>query len=49
MNIEWRAHKTHFIEYTLPIFESELKQASIEIIEFDIKFGEIFVVCRSTD
>ena len=45
-NIEYRLDLTHFIEYTYEDFNNELSQAGLEIISSEIKFGEIYAVCK---
>ncbi len=45
MDVEWRLDLTHFIEYTMESFIDELNQAEIEIIESNVRFGEIYAVC----
>ena len=46
LGIEYRLDSTHFIEYTFEMFESELKEASIEVKKYHIKFGEIYATCE---
>lgn len=47
LGLDYRLDKTHFIEYTFQEFVKELLQAGIEISKFQIKFGEIYAVCRA--
>jgi 2-polyprenyl-3-methyl-5-hydroxy-6-metoxy-1,4-benzoquinol methylase len=49
MGLEWRLDKTHFTEYTFIQFEKELYDASLEIVSFQIKWGELYAVCESAD
>jgi len=44
MGLEWRADKTHYIEYTLESFQEELQKANLKIDKFSIQFGEIWAV-----
>ena len=44
--LDYRLDSTHCIEYTLEQVKEELKQANIEIKQVDIRFGEIYAVCR---
>ncbi len=45
LDLEYRLDNTHFVEYTFAQFKQELQQANISIMEFEIKFGEIYAVC----
>jgi SAM-dependent methyltransferase len=45
MNVEYRLDKTHFIEYTQEDFIKELEMSGINIININIRFGEIYAVC----
>ena len=42
LGFEYRLDKTHYIEYTLDTFKNELNNASLEIIDYQIQFGEIW-------
>jgi len=44
MGIEYRSDTTHYIEYTYVSFVKELNMAGLKIIDFSIKFGEIWAV-----
>jgi 2-polyprenyl-3-methyl-5-hydroxy-6-metoxy-1,4-benzoquinol methylase len=46
MDLEWRADKTHYIEYTLESFQEELQKANLKIDKFSIQFGEIWSVVK---
>jgi len=46
LGLEYRLDDTHKIEYTFKQLEDELLQASIEIVSFEIRFGEIYAVCN---
>ena len=46
MGVEWRADKTHYIEYTLESFQGELEKAGLEIKDYKINFGEIWAVAK---
>jgi 2-polyprenyl-3-methyl-5-hydroxy-6-metoxy-1,4-benzoquinol methylase len=40
--LEYRLDKDHFIEYTLDNLNDELTRSGLKLINFDIKFGEIW-------
>lgn len=42
LGIEYRLDKTHFTEYTLESFITELKEAGLAVKEHSIQFGEIW-------
>lgn len=44
--LDYRLDSTHCIEYTLEQFKEELQEANIEIKQIDIRFGEIYAVCK---
>lgn len=44
LGLEYRLDKTHFIEYTFEGFKNELEAAGLRILNYDIKFGEIWAV-----
>jgi len=46
MGLEWRADKTHYIEYALESFQEELQKANLKIDKFSIQFGEIWSVVK---
>ena len=46
MGLEWRADKTHYIEYTLESFQEELQKANLKIDKFSIQFGEIWTAVK---
>jgi len=46
IGVEWRLDLTHFVEYTMESFSDELNQAGITIIESDVRYGEIYAVCK---
>jgi 2-polyprenyl-3-methyl-5-hydroxy-6-metoxy-1,4-benzoquinol methylase len=46
LDLEYRLDKTHFTEYTLKNFQSELAAAEFSIESFSIQFGEIWAVVR---
>ena len=47
VGVEYRLDQSHYIEYTLESFVEELRLAGIEILETQIRFGEIYAVCRA--
>lgn len=44
LGVEYRLDKTHFIEYTLKTFTSELAEAGFTIKNYSVQFGEIWAV-----
>lgn len=46
LGLEYRLDGSHFIEYTFEGFAEELRQANINIIQHQIRFGEIYAVCQ---
>lgn len=44
LGVEWRLDPTHFTEYTLEMFMSELAVAGFKIQSYSIQFGEIWCV-----
>jgi SAM-dependent methyltransferase len=46
LGIEYRLDRTHCIEYTNDEFISELAQAQITLVQMEIRFGEIYAVCK---
>ena len=47
IGIDYRLDSTHFIEYTFKGFQDELNQSQIEIVSFQIRFGEIYAICKA--
>ena len=47
IGVEYRLDKTHYTEYTYLQFKDELSKSNIEIISYDVKFGELYAVCRA--
>jgi predicted RNA methylase len=48
VGVEYRLDKTHFTEYTFTQFENELDYSGVEIINYQVKFGELYAVCKAT-
>ena len=46
LGIEYRLDKTHYIEYTIDDFKRELEDAELELVDFSIRFGEIWAIAR---
>ncbi len=46
LGVEWRSDKTHYTEYTLESFKHELNQASLNLSNYSIQFGEIWAKVR---
>ncbi len=46
MNVEWRLDNTHETEYSIEDLEFELQQIQFEISSSQVKFGELFAVCK---
>lgn len=44
LGLEYRLDKTHFIEYTLDQFRTELTDAGLRLESFSVQFGEIWAV-----
>lgn len=47
LGLDYRLDKTHFIEYTFEEFKKELQMAGIKILDYAIRFGEIYAVSRA--
>jgi len=45
MGVDYRLDKTHFIEYTKEIFYEEMKNSSLNVKSFEVKWGEIYAEC----
>ena len=46
IGLDYRLDPTHYIEYTFEDFKKELDEAGIDIVEFELKFAEIYAVCK---
>lgn len=46
LGLDYRADKTHFVEYTLESLKEELENAGWKIQDHSIQFGEIWAVVR---
>ena len=46
LGLDYRLDKTHFIEYTFDNFKEELNKAGIDILNHEIKWGEIYAICE---
>lgn len=46
LGVEYRLDMTHFTEYTYIQFKEELKEANIAIIDYSVRWGEIYAVCE---
>ena len=46
IGIEYRLDRTHFTEYTYLKFKDELTASNIEIINYHVRFGELYAVCK---
>lgn len=44
LGLEWRADKTHYIEYTLNSFKKEIEKVGLSLENYSIQFGEIWAV-----
>ena len=42
LGLDYRSDKTHFVEYTLDGFQDELRQSGIQMLHYEIRFGEIY-------
>jgi len=47
LGLEYRLDSTHFIEYIFEEFKAELNEAKIGILDYHIKFGELYAVCEA--
>ncbi len=47
IGVEWRLDKSHFIEYTLEEFQEEMRMSEVDILNTEVKFGEIYAVCKA--
>lgn len=46
MGVEYRLDRTHEIEHTRDEFFAELSAAGLHVENFDVRFGEFYVVCK---
>jgi len=46
IGLDYRLDPTHFTEYTLVDFKKELNEANIELVSYEIRFGEIYAICK---
>lgn len=44
--LEYRLDKTHYIEYTELEIKKELEDSGLEVESMEVKFGEIYAVCK---
>ena len=42
LGLPYFADPTHFIEYTREIFEDEMHQSGLEVVSYEVKWGEIY-------
>jgi len=49
LGLEYRLSRTHFIEYTLETFTTEMSKAKLGILNYSIQFGEIWAVVTRGD
>jgi SAM-dependent methyltransferase len=47
IGLDYRLDPTHFTEYTFKQFKEELEEAHLNIEKFEIKFGELYAVCKA--
>jgi 2-polyprenyl-3-methyl-5-hydroxy-6-metoxy-1,4-benzoquinol methylase len=47
IGVEWRLDPTHYIEYTLESFSSEMQAAQLAIDHLEVRWGEIWAQTRS--
>ncbi|MFX0186787.1 MAG: class I SAM-dependent methyltransferase [Candidatus Hodarchaeota archaeon] len=48
LGLDYRLDDTHYIEYTLDTFTSEIESIGLRIISYEIKFGEIWAKISSS-
>lgn len=46
VGVDYLLDRTHAIEHTKSEFIGELRDAGLELLEFDTRFGEFYAVCR---
>ena len=46
IGIEYRLDRTHYTEYTYLKFKDELTASNIKIINYHVRFGELYAVCK---
>lgn len=46
LGLEYRLDETHFIEYTKETFYDEIDQAGLEVVQFEIRWGEIWAIVK---
>lgn len=44
LGVDYRLDETHFIEYTKETFYDEINQANLKVVQFDVRWGEIYAV-----
>lgn len=47
LGLEWRLDATHCIEYDLPIFLAETSDGGYEVVEYQVRWGEIWARLRA--
>ena len=47
VGVEYRLDNTHYTEYTYLQFKEELDKSSVEIISYQVKFGELYAICKA--
>jgi SAM-dependent methyltransferase len=47
IGLDFKLDRTHFVEYTFVSFQDELNRSEIEIVSYEIKFGEIYAICKA--
>lgn len=47
IGVDYRLDRTHFIEYPIEEFHSELRSGGLEVIHSEVRWGEIWVVAES--
>jgi 2-polyprenyl-3-methyl-5-hydroxy-6-metoxy-1,4-benzoquinol methylase len=48
LGLEWLSDATHFTEYTVSQFETEIAEAGLESVEIQLRWSEIWAEARST-
>ncbi len=49
LGVEWRLDKTHETEYTLEDYKDEIEQAGLELVELQVRWGEIWSEVRAIE
>ena len=45
LELEYRLDKTHFIEYSIQKFKTEMEESKLSIYNFHVQYGELYAIC----